>query len=86
MKKKDPLDFSMYDIAYMDKIIKKHDMRPEVARFIVLYSKGINDGLTVYWFLDRLTEYIARFNPYDLQVAKNLIEGFHHKYVVPFGR
>lgn len=86
MEKKDPLDFSTYDIAYIDKIINKHEMKPEIARLIVLYSKGVNNGLTVYWFLDRVTEYINRFNPRDLERAQDLLEGFHHKYVVPFGR
>jgi hypothetical protein len=43
-------------------------------------------GLLFYWFMDRLSEYLANYNPINEESTRSLIDTFHDKYVVGFGK
>ena len=79
-------EFSLYELNYMRRIQVKYDLTNDVAREIILYSKRVNNGLLLYWFLDRVTEYVHRHNAKSGESAKILLDTFHEKYVVPFGK
>ncbi|MBH0167163.1 DnaD domain protein [Fictibacillus sp. 7GRE50] len=85
-KKKHINEFNMYDLRYMEKLRETYDMEAIVSREIILYSKRINNGLLVYWFMDRLAEYLAGYNPVNEESTRTLIDTFHEKYVVGFGK
>ena len=79
-------EFNLYELKYLQRIEQKYNINNAVGREIILYSKRINNGLMLYWFLDRVTEYIYRHNAKSSESAKTLLNTFHEKYVVTFGR
>lgn len=76
----------MYEIRYMGKLKDKYNMESIISREIILYSRKVNQGLLLYWFMDRVAEYLYTYNPKNAEATKKLLETFHEKYVVPFGR
>ena len=75
-----------FELKYIDKLAEQYEMKATIAREIINYSREVNQGLMIYWFMDRVAEYLAKNNPIDEKAARDLIINFHEKYVVPFGR
>jgi replication initiation and membrane attachment protein DnaB len=79
-------EFNRYAKFYMNTLQEKFNMPLPIAKEIVRYSKKTNNGVIVYWFLDRVAEYVNKHDPSDAKATKELLNNFHEKYVVPFGR
>lgn len=78
--------FTPYEISYMHGAYNKYDLPSEIMREVMLYNRKINNGLILHWFLDRVTDYIVTYNAKTPAATRTLLDTFHNKYVVPFGR
>lgn len=79
-------EFSTYAKSYMVTLQEKYEFSLPIAKEIVRYSQNTNNDLIVYWFTDRIGEYLHKHKPQNVESAKELLTTFHEKYVVPFGR
>jgi DnaD/phage-associated family protein len=84
--KKQLEEFNKFDIRYMDKLWTKYGMESPISMEIIFYTKRVNHGLLIYWFTDRVAEFINTHKPVDVKNTQELLEVFHQKYVVPFGK
>jgi hypothetical protein len=75
-----------FEESYCKKLNEKYGFNDRMAKEIISYCRLINQGLLIYWFSDRVAEYLAKHSPRDEVAARDLIKVFHTKFVVPFGK
>jgi hypothetical protein len=75
-----------FELKYVAKMAEFYGLEAHITQEIIRYSREVNQGLMIYWFMDRVAEFINIQNSIDENSTKKLIKIFHEKYVVPFGR
>lgn len=78
--------FTVFEYRYIEKLNDKYNIDFNVAREVIYYGRKVNNGLMIYWFLDAVSEYIHRHNGSEAEDTKELLNIFHEKFVVDFGK
>lgn len=81
-----PYDLNAFDLKYFQQTKTMYRLDDDIVLSIMEYTKNLNQGLMVTWFTDRVTEYIVKHKPADKKATEALLNEFHEKYVIPFGR
>ncbi|WP_242517694.1 DnaD domain protein [Halobacillus sp. GSS1] len=86
IKHKEGNDKVTFEEKYIYSLYNRYGMKEEVSREVIEFSREINQGFMIYWFMNRVAEFLNYHNAQSRNAAQSLLRTFYQKYIDPFGR